>query len=73
MANNAKTEDEMYNAGKITWKSSCGKCHELYAPQERTAKQWDKVMETMAVKAKLSKAEKNVVLAFLPSEALVRF
>ncbi|MBL7764833.1 MAG: hypothetical protein JNJ58_01975 [Chitinophagaceae bacterium] len=69
LANNAISEDELYLAGKLTWKVSCNKCHELYAPQERTASQWDKVMETMAVKAKLSKAEKSAVLAFLHNQA----
>jgi hypothetical protein len=55
--------------GNTIWSSSCIKCHELYPPEERTARQWDKIMSVMAVKAELTDDEKEKVVAYLHANA----
>lgn len=55
--------------GNTIWASSCIKCHELFPPEQRTARQWDKIMSVMAVKAELSDDEKEKVIAYLHANA----
>jgi hypothetical protein len=51
--------------GKKIWLKSCGKCHELYPPNSRSAEEWRDVVETMSEKAQLSPDDKMEVTAFL--------
>jgi cytochrome c5 len=51
--------------GKVTYKTKCGKCHDLKDPQAYDAAKWVKIVDWMAPKAKLDATEKVNVLAFV--------
>ena len=51
--------------GDKTYNAKCGKCHDLKKTTEYTANEWKPIMNSMAVKAKLSTDEKSNVLAYV--------
>jgi mono/diheme cytochrome c family protein len=55
--------------GEKTYKSNCGKCHELKDPAEFSQKEWGPIMRSMAKKAHLDDAQKNNVTAYVFSLA----
>ena len=52
-------------AGKATFENSCAKCHDLPAPSKHTDEQWVGIMNAMAPKAKLSKAQSESVYNYV--------
>lgn len=56
---------DMTLAGKNIYLSKCGRCHALKDPGDFTRQQWIPIMDRMAVKAKLSDAEKVDVLSYV--------
>lgn len=61
---------ETYLAGKTTYATKCGKCHELFSPQKGNIDFWNIWVNKMAPKAKLTETEKNNVLAYLATDCL---
>lgn len=60
-----KTPSAAVTAGEATYKSSCGRCHGLKNASSYTSAQWTKIVDRMAVKARLSDDEKANVLAYV--------
>ncbi len=55
---------EVFMQGKTIDASSCGRCHKLKNPANFTEEQLNKIIPNMAKKAKLSDADKDVVLKY---------
>jgi len=55
--------------GEKTYKTSCGKCHELVNPADFSQKEWIPIMRSMARKAKLDESQKANVTAYVNSLA----
>jgi cytochrome c5 len=51
--------------GKIVYNAKCGRCHDLKNAADYTAERWEKILEQMAPKAKLTDDEKKQVAAFV--------
>lgn len=56
-------------AGEKLYKERCSMCHALPKPEEKTEKQWPKIIEEMAANAQLGAKEKEVVLKYLVEHA----
>ena len=67
--NSAATESTSAIAGHTTFEAKCGRCHGLKNPGDYTAKQWEPIMNKMAVKARLDSTEKANVLAYVSFHA----
>lgn len=55
--------------GEKTYKASCGRCHKLENPKSYTTIEWERIMKSMAVKAKLTDQQKADVSAYLAINA----
>lgn len=55
---------EMYMQGKTVNANNCVRCHKLKDPANYTEEQANKIIPNMAKKAKLSDADKDLVLKF---------
>ncbi len=53
------------NEGKTVYLENCNKCHRYKAPQSRDEAKWDKIIPTMAKKAKLDDAQQKLVLEYV--------
>ncbi|MBS1534508.1 MAG: cytochrome c [Bacteroidetes bacterium] len=53
------------NAGKISYKNNCAKCHDLFSPKEFTREQWAPILVSMQKKAHLSDAEMAPITAYI--------
>lgn len=53
------------NQGHDLFQSKCGKCHRLPKPPSRDAVKWNKVLGIMALKAKLTADQKDLVYKYL--------
>lgn len=62
------TEDEMAE-GKTIFLGSCGKCHDLVEPEERTVSKWERVLPRMSKKAKLEDDQAGKVRAYVLAHA----
>ena len=56
-------------AGQATFNAKCGRCHGLKVVSDYTVDRWISVMQVMAMKANLTEAEKQNVLAFVTANA----
>jgi nitrate/TMAO reductase-like tetraheme cytochrome c subunit len=61
--------EEVIAAGKIVYDAKCGKCHALHATNEFTADRWVRIMDAMAIKAKLTDNDKANALAYVQAGA----
>jgi hypothetical protein len=43
----------------------CSGCHNLYLPKDHTLPEWNKVMDRMAPKAKLSAVERDIIQRYI--------
>ncbi len=55
--------------GRKTYVVSCGSCHRLYSPRERTAHEWLKAYEEMKPRIRLETADEVRMLAYLRAYA----
>lgn len=51
--------------GKTIFTSHCGRCHQLFQPEEKTVAKWNAVLPSMIKKAKLSDDEGALVRAYV--------
>lgn len=56
-------------AGHQLYDQNCGRCHRLFSPVEFKEKRWDRIVDEMAPKARLSAEEKSKVLAYVKANA----
>lgn len=52
-------------AGKTIFDNKCGRCHDLPVPEHYTKEKWEPIMNSMAKKAKLSDADKDLVYNYV--------
>lgn len=67
-ASSDNVKQEQLLAGRKLYIDHCGGCHNLHFPNELDAADWNRVLETMQVKAKISNEEKQQILQYLTSE-----
>ncbi|HPA36050.1 MAG TPA: hypothetical protein PLA16_06760 [Chitinophagales bacterium] len=65
----ATVNHERYLAGKTIYDAKCGRCHKLYKPQEGNMTQWNKWIDRMAPKAKLTEEETALVRDYVSVNA----
>ena len=63
----AKTQRNLLS-GRQLYVEHCGGCHNLHLPKEYNAEGWQKQLNEMQVKAKISDEEKKLVLLYLTSQ-----
>jgi mono/diheme cytochrome c family protein len=51
--------------GQVIFTSHCGKCHQLYQPEEKSVAKWNAVLPPMIKKAKLSDEQGELVRAYV--------
>lgn len=56
-------------AGRIVFTNRCGRCHGLPETTIYSGKRWSTILELMAPKARLSKNEKQDVMAYVTAHA----
>jgi cytochrome c5 len=72
--NNAKIAAEakaakMIKMGGATFTAKCGRCHELKKVDNYSVSDWEPILASMAIKAKLDETEKANVLAYVNANA----
>jgi hypothetical protein len=53
--------------GRKLYVDRCGSCHNLYLPAQYTESEWEKNVEEMQVKAKVTDSQKTKMLCYLKS------
>ena len=53
--------------GREIYIQKCSGCHLLRIPSRYTSRQWPKVLDTMAARAKLTRAQKHAVFEYVMS------
>lgn len=61
--------NEQYLIGKSVYVSKCGKCHQLKDPGRGNMNQWDKWLNKMAPKAKLTDEQKTQIRDYISVNA----
>lgn len=51
--------------GKELYVSKCTACHRAYEPELHTKEEWQKILDEMGSKAKLTQSEKQLILSYL--------
>ncbi len=65
VAENSGVSLENLQQGRQIYVDHCGSCHMLYLPQRFTALEWEKSLNEMQEKVKISDREKKLVLDYL--------
>ncbi len=65
-------EDTHYSSaqvaeGKTIYTASCGKCHKLFTPAEKSRERWESVLPPMIKKARLTDEQGALVRAYVMS------
>src|SRR5262249_42638580 len=58
------TEQDLVR-GRQLYQAKCGGCHALEAPESRTPKQWDEALDEMAMRARMTDADREDVFRYL--------
>jgi cytochrome c5 len=58
---------ETLGKGRDLYANSCSNCHELFLPKKYTASEWNKNLNWMQERAKISDAEKQLIYDYLVS------
>ncbi len=61
-------QQERLLAGRKLYVNHCGGCHNLHLPKEYDAEGWNNQLDEMKVKAKITEADKQLILEYLTSE-----
>jgi len=59
---------EQLQLGRKLYVSHCGSCHSLHLPKQYNSENWVRNLNKMQEKAKISDAEKAIILKFLTSQ-----
>ena len=51
--------------GRQLYIDHCGSCHLLYLPKEYSDKDWEKILDSMKTRSKISESEKQLIWNFL--------
>jgi hypothetical protein len=63
-SNNSNT-DTKFPVGRELYISKCTGCHKAYERELHTTDEWQKILDEMGDKAKLSSEEKTIILNYL--------
>lgn len=63
--NNTGAGTTKFPEGKELYVAKCTACHRAYEPEQHTKEEWQKQVEEMGSKAKLSETEKQLILSYL--------
>lgn len=61
------TQQQQLLAGRKLYVDHCGSCHNLHLPKEYNEEGWQKQLNEMQVKAKITDEEKKLILKYLIS------
>lgn len=64
-SNNSTAGTTKFPDGKDLYVSKCTACHKAYEPQLHTKDEWQKILDEMGGKAKLTDNEKQLILDYL--------
>ena len=64
-AEKAGTSLDTLVAGRKLYVAHCGSCHSLFLPEQFTSVQWVKSVDEMQGKAKISNADKELIIDYL--------
>ena len=64
-SNHSPAGTTKFPEGKDLYVSKCTACHKAYEPQLHTKDEWQKILDEMGRKAKLSDTEKQLILNYL--------
>ena len=64
-SNNSSAGTTKFPEGKDLYVSKCTACHKAYEPQLHTKDEWQKILDDMGRKAKLTDNEKQLILDYL--------
>ncbi len=60
------------SAGRESYILKCSGCHSLHAPEELSARQWEKTVPEMMMRSRLTKEEADLILRYLESASEVK-
>jgi cytochrome c5 len=63
--NSGSADTTKFPEGKDLYVSKCTACHSTYEPQLHTKDEWQKILDEMGSKAKLTDTEKQLILNYL--------
>lgn len=63
--NNTSVGTTKFSEGKELYVAKCTACHRAYEPELHTKQEWQKILDEMGSKAKLSETEKQLILSYL--------
>ena len=64
-SNNSTNGTTKFTLGKELYVSKCTACHKSYEPALHTNDEWQKILDDMGIKAKLTSGEKQLILNYL--------
>jgi hypothetical protein len=64
-SNNSSAGTTKFPEGKDLYVSKCTACHKAYEPELHTKDDWQKILDEMGSKAKLTDNEKQLILNYL--------
>lgn len=64
-SNNSTAGTTKFPEGKDLYVSKCTACHKAYEPELHTKDEWQKILDEMGSKAKLTNDEKTIILNYL--------
>lgn len=60
---------ETSSKGRDLYANSCSNCHELFLPKKYTASEWNKNLNWMQERAKITDAQKGLIYDYLLGDA----
>lgn len=63
--NNNTAGTTKFPEGKVLYSAKCTACHKAYEPELHTKEEWQKILDEMGSKAKLTTSEKELILNYL--------
>jgi cytochrome c5 len=69
-SNNSSAGTTNFPLGKELYVAKCTACHRAYEPELHTKDEWQKILDEMGSKAKLTDNEKQLILNYLTEKQL---
>lgn len=64
-SNNSSVGTTKFSEGKELYTAKCTACHKAYEPELYTKDEWQKILDEMGSKAKLTDRQKQLILDYL--------